>query len=161
MATQEDSELYKGRGNTKFIWDLDNLSQLYAVVEHLTRKYGEQLLHEAGVDSIDPDQELIILDEAGGTGAVAAALMDVLGDEAKGKMDLTLVDMALAMIDLVNKRVKANEWQNIKVVQADAADSKLPSSHFTHLFLNFGPFIFADPQVGLGEMYRVLGLAGR
>ncbi|KEF55254.1 uncharacterized protein A1O9_08908 [Exophiala aquamarina CBS 119918] len=152
MAPLETGELYKGKGNAKFIWDSDNLSQLYAVAEHLTRRFGDQLLHEAKIDNVGSDQELIVLDEACGTGAVAAGLMDTLSEEAKGKLDLTMVDLAPRMVDLVNQRIKVNEWQNVKVVLADAADSKLPSSHFTHIFLNFGPFIFADPQAGLAEI---------
>jgi ubiquinone/menaquinone biosynthesis C-methylase UbiE len=158
QATQD--ELYKRDANMKFLWESGDLVQVYARAEHLTGKYAERLLREAKMDQVASDQDLVVLDEACGTGAISSRLLDMLSNESRSKLDLTMTDRSQPMIDIVHKRIEANNWQNIKVLTADAADTKLPSSHFTHIFLNFGPFIFADPQVGLAEIYRMLRPGG-
>lgn len=161
MASQEfPDEMYRGSGNMKFLWGSGSLGAVYAIAERLTIEIAGRLLRQAG---IDPDSKsnadgLVILDEACGTGVVSARLMETLSDEAKKTLDLTMLDLSPAMVDLVSKRIESNNWQthNVKVLHADAADTKLPSSSFTHIFLNIGPFIFPDPQVGLAEIYRLL-----
>ncbi|KAK5053238.1 hypothetical protein LTR84_002212 [Exophiala bonariae] len=163
MAThQTQHELYKGDGKMKFLWDSGNVGQMYAIVERLTLKFAESLLRQAKVVDDTSDSKLIVLDEACGTGAVSAKLLDLLSDDAQGKLDLTMIDGSPTMLDLVHKRIESNNWgkYNIKVIQVDANDTKLPSAQFTHVFLSFGPMIFPDPQVGLFEIYRLLKPGG-
>lgn len=144
----------------KLIWDSPEFAQMYTSAEKLTGSYAKLLLEKVNLDNFPDAEKLIVLDEACGTGIVSAHLMDILGDKGKENLDLTCADFADAMVHFVAKRIESSGWKNAKAVKADAMDTKLPSSHFTHVFLNFGPMIFPDSNKGLREVHRMLRPGG-
>jgi ubiquinone/menaquinone biosynthesis C-methylase UbiE len=132
----------------------------YATAEKLTGKYGKMLVEESKIDKTPSGQELVVLDEACGTAIISVDLMQLLDETAKDNLTLTCADAADAMVDFVGSRIEASGWKNAKAVKADGTDTKLPSSHFTHIFLNFGPMIFADWRAAMSEIHRMLRPGG-
>ena len=144
----------------KLAWDTPDFAQMYTSAEKLTGSYAQFLLERANISNLDEEQELVVLDQACGTGIVSVKLMDMLSDILKVKLDLTCADFADAMVDFTEKRIEQAGWINARAVKADAMDTKLPSSNYTHIFLNFGPMIFPDWEAGLRELHRMLQPGG-
>ncbi|KAK5453437.1 hypothetical protein LTS15_006622 [Exophiala xenobiotica] len=143
----------------KSMFDDDNFAKMYASAEKLTGHFAK-ILVDTVVKNISDDEELVILDEACGTGIVSKHLMDALSDNSKKNLELTCADNANAMLKVMAKRIETNGWEKAKTAKSDGIDTKLPSSHFTHIMLNFGPMIFSDSKKGMGECYRMLRPGG-
>lgn len=152
MATEKKQE--------KLMWDSADFAAMYASAEKLTGHFAELLVKRANLDKATGDDDLVVLDEACGTGVVSFHLMNVLDEKAKAKLDLTCSDFARAMVDFVRKRLEDGGWQNARAIHSDATDTKLPSAHYTHVLLNFGPMIFPDWKAGLREIHRMLRPGG-
>ncbi|KAK5207927.1 hypothetical protein LTR47_005842 [Exophiala xenobiotica] len=143
----------------KSMFDDDNFAKMYASAEKLTGHFAK-ILVDTVVKNISDNEELVILDEACGTGIVSKHLMDALGDNSKKNLELTCADNADAMLKVMAKRIETNGWEKAKTAKSDGIDTKLPSSHFTHILLNFGPMIFSDSKKGMGECHRMLRPGG-
>ncbi len=143
----------------KSMFDDDNFAKMYASAEKLTGHFAK-ILVDTVVKNISDNEELVILDEACGTGIVSKHLMDALSLNSKKNLELTCADNADAMLKVIAKRIETNGWKNAKTAKSDGIDTKLPSSHFTHILLNFGPMIFSDSKKGLSECYRMLRPGG-
>lgn len=128
--------------------------------EKITGWYAEQLVKISQVAQGPDDKELVVLDQACGTGIVSKSLVDVLNDKQKANLELTCADFSGSMIDFVGPRIKTFGVKSAETLEADAMDTKLPSNKFTNIFLGFGPMIFADGQAGLSELYRLLQPGG-
>jgi len=138
-----------------------NFTKMYAEgAEKFTGWFAAELVRAAKLDIVSDDQELVILDQACGTGIVSQKLVDVLNDKQKANADLTCADFADSMIEFVSLRAKGLGLRNAEVVKADAMDTKLPGDKFTHVLLNFGPMIYTDGQKGMRELLRLLQPCG-
>lgn len=144
----------------KLMWDSPDFAKMYASAEKMTGIFAKLLLEEVNMDKVSEDKEVVVLDEACGTGVVSALLMDMLSDKAKGNLTLVCADFADAMVEYVGRRIESCGWKNTRAVKADGMDTKLPSSHFTHIVLNFGPMIFPDWKAGVKEIHRMLRPGG-
>ncbi|KAK5179878.1 hypothetical protein LTR44_007694 [Exophiala sp. CCFEE 6388] len=142
------------------MFDSPEFAQMYSSAEKVTGPYAKLLLEKANLDKVPDNEKLVVLDEACGTGIVSVHLMDMLGDTAQNNLELTCADFADPMVNVATKRIESSGWKNAKAIKADGMDTKLPSSHFTHVLLNFGPMIFPDSKVGLREIYRLLRPGG-
>ncbi|KIX05379.1 uncharacterized protein Z518_06251 [Rhinocladiella mackenziei CBS 650.93] len=152
MASSEKKE--------NLVWDSEEFAKVYGSAEKLTGTFAQMLVEEAKLNQVSDAEELVILDEACGTGIVSVKLMETLSDKAKENLDLTCADFADPMVDYVGKRIQSAGWKNAKAIQSDGCDTKLPSSQYTHIFLNFGPMVFPDHKAGLSEISRMLRPGG-
>ena len=132
------------------------------LAEKITGEYAEHLLRQAKLDNLPEDDgsELVILDEACGTGIVSARLMAMLSSKSRQKLDLTMTDISKPIIEYTTRRILRESWQGAKAVQADATDTKLPDACFTHILLSFGPMVIHDWRSAIREIHRMLRPGG-
>jgi ubiquinone/menaquinone biosynthesis C-methylase UbiE len=154
MAPEKDDSMQKMFNNKDFT---KNYAQN---AEKFTGWFAEQLVKAANLDKASNDEELVVLDQACGTGIVSQKIVDCLNNGQKANLHLTCADFADSMIEFVGPRIKTFGVKSAEAVKADAQDTKLPSDKFTHVLLNFGPMIFSDGQAGFRELLRVLQPGG-
>ena len=67
-------------------------------------------------------------------------------DGSRSKLDITMIDPSQTMISTVHKRLASNSWHkhNIRVINADAVDTRLCRALFRQISLKIGPFIFSN-----------------
>ncbi|EXJ54624.1 hypothetical protein A1O7_09965 [Cladophialophora yegresii CBS 114405] len=154
MAPEKDESL-------KMLYNNKDFTKTYAQgAEKFTGWFAEQLVKAANLDRVADDEELVVLDQACGTGVVSQKIVDCLNDSQKANFHLTCSDFADSMIEFVGPRIKAFGTKSAETVKADAQDTKLPSDKFTHVLLNFGPMVFSDGQAGCRELLRLLKPGG-
>lgn len=100
-----------------------------------------------------------ILDNACGPGIVSEQIK-LLHPDAR----IIATDLAPAMIEEVQRKIKAEGWSDVQTDVLDVRDlSSLPDETFTHVFTNLGLPVPGDPESGLKaakEAFRVLRLGG-
>ncbi|OAP55406.1 hypothetical protein AYL99_10379 [Fonsecaea erecta] len=138
-----------------------NFTKVYAeAAEKMTGHFAGLLIKQIKLEEVPDDTELIVLDQACGTGVVSERLVSALNNNQKANLDLTCADFSDTMIDFVGPRVRTLGVKCAQVIKADAMDTKLPSNKFTHVLLNFGPMIFSNWKVGMAELHRILQPGG-
>ncbi|KAL8725207.1 MAG: hypothetical protein Q9181_006504 [Wetmoreana brouardii] len=150
----------------------------YKNAEIITGPFAKVLIERA--DLLEPDQEqLTVLDNACGTGVVAAALHDALDQSTKDRMELICGDLAAPMLNTVKERIETNGWPNTKGQHVDAQaglaprlwldcsinrqrtqKTRLPDEHFTHVLTNFAIMGLQEPTAALNECFRILKPGG-
>jgi demethylmenaquinone methyltransferase/2-methoxy-6-polyprenyl-1,4-benzoquinol methylase len=103
----------------------------------------------ATVNAIDPQPGEKILDIAAGTGTSSNAI-------AKSGAEVIAVDFSAGMVAEGRKR-----HPELTFVEADAEALPFPPSSFDAVTISFGLRNVNNPQLALGEMYRVLKPGGR
>ncbi|CAG8977521.1 hypothetical protein HYALB_00008701 [Hymenoscyphus albidus] len=126
------------------LWDNPAFAKNYLKSEHITAPCAAVLLQLTGLQKAlsDPEyagEQLVMLDQACGTGVVTKALMDILAGD-RNKARVTSADFAEAMVQFVRGRVESNKY--------------------THLLFNFGPFLLPSPTAGIRESHRLLQPTG-
>ncbi|OAG39805.1 hypothetical protein AYO21_05870 [Fonsecaea monophora] len=139
--------------------DPQQFDKMFSQADSIMGPFAEELLRRANFPP-EGNSRLVVLDQACGSGVVSSHLMSRLSTENKSRLDLTCADISDAMISNVSRRVEVSGWNNVSVVKADAMDTKFPSSHFTHIFFNFGPQILPNPLAGIQECHRILQPGG-
>ncbi|KIX05419.1 uncharacterized protein Z518_06291 [Rhinocladiella mackenziei CBS 650.93] len=147
--------------------------KIFSRADSITGPFADSLLQQAKFPP-STNSALVVLDMACGSGVVSSHIMALLSSEAKSRLDLTCADTSDAMISNLTRRIEALGWKNTRAVIADAMvrqyqpdslhltltmdvqDTKFPSSHFSHIFFNFGPMILPNGLVGLRECHRIL-----
>ncbi|KIW93576.1 uncharacterized protein Z519_06181 [Cladophialophora bantiana CBS 173.52] len=151
MDTQATQKMFN---NTTF-------TKVYAEsAEKMTGYFADLLIKQSNVAKVADNEELTVLDQACGTGVVSERLVNMLNNKQKANLDLTCADFSDSMIDFVRPRIRTFEVKSAHAIKADAMDTKMPGSKFTHVFLNFGPMVFSDWKVGMTEIYRILQPGG-
>jgi len=107
------------------------------------------LWRTATVRAIDPKPGETILDIAAGTGTSAKAI-------AKSGADVVALDFSPGMVAEGRKR-----HPDLAFVEGDAESLPFPPSSFDAVTISFGLRNVNNPQLALGEMYRVLKPGGR
>ncbi len=74
------------------------------------------------VDALELSKGDIVVELGCGTGLNFPLVLDVIGPDGK----LIGVDITDKMLDQARKRVKGNEWNNVELVQSDAAEYNFP-----------------------------------
>jgi hypothetical protein len=109
----------------------------YKLAELVTGPFAQLLVDYSGVVQ-STQRPLVILDNACGTGIISEALNRSLDSQTKGHWELTCGDISDSLVQYVNQRIQDEGWPRAKAQLVDAQDTKLPSSHFTHIFAAFG-----------------------
>ncbi|OQV00420.1 Methyltransferase domain-containing protein [Cladophialophora immunda] len=139
--------------------DPAQFDKMFSQADRIMGPFAEVLLRQANFPPVG-DSRLVVLDQACGSGVVSSHIMSRLSTEGKSRLDLTCADISDAMISNVSRRIETSGWDNVSAVKADAMDTKFPSSHFTHIFFNFGPQILSNPLDGIRECHRILRSGG-
>ncbi|RPD55703.1 S-adenosyl-L-methionine-dependent methyltransferase [Lentinus tigrinus ALCF2SS1-7] len=128
--------------------------------ETLTGPFALQLVRQCGLDRVDGSSELVILDNACGTGIVTHHIYETLSPAAKAKLQVVCGDLSPWMVKSVQERIGQNGWAGASAKVVDAWRMDLPSNHFTHVLTNFALTDFADSRAFLAESFRVLRPSG-
>ncbi|KIY02985.1 uncharacterized protein Z520_01451 [Fonsecaea multimorphosa CBS 102226] len=139
--------------------DSNQFDKMFSQADAIMGPFAEMLFRQANFPT-PGDSRLVVLDQACGSAVVSAHIVSRLSLEEKSRLDLTCADISDAMVSNVSQRIKASGWDNVSAVKADAMDTKFPSSHFTHIFFNFGPQILSSPLAGIRECHRILQSGG-
>ena len=85
--------------------------------------YPEHALRRRAIRALDLHQGDRVVDVACGTGRNFALLEDAIGPTGR----IVGVDLTDAMLARAQARAETNRWQNVSLVQADAADFDFPA----------------------------------
>lgn len=96
------------------------MGRRYKNAEIITGPFAKALIQQAGLLDPSTHSQLIILDNACGTGVVAAAVHDLLDSSTKKRMKLTCGDFAEPMLQAVKERIEENGWVNTEARLVDA-----------------------------------------
>ncbi|KAL8829680.1 MAG: hypothetical protein Q9170_006067 [Blastenia crenularia] len=136
-----------------------DMGRRYKNAEIATGPFARTMIEKSGLLTSTEDH-LTILDNACGTGVVAAALHEVLGSEVKEKMELTCGDFSEPMLEAVRERMGKEGWVNTEARMVDAMKTGLEDESFTHVLANFVIMGLQEPDAALGECHRILKPGG-
>jgi arsenite methyltransferase len=97
-----------------------------------------------------------ILDIATGTGIVAIAAAEIVGDEGK----VIGVDIADVLLDQARKKIEAAGLKNIELIEADAECLDFAENSFDAIFCSSAIVLFNDIPNVLRNWYRFLKPSG-
>ncbi|KAL8662930.1 MAG: hypothetical protein Q9168_008179 [Polycauliona sp. 1 TL-2023] len=120
----------------------------YRNAEVATGPFGRELIKKSGLLAPNLDN-IIILDNACGTGVVSAALHEMLPMATKARMKLTMGDFAEPMLEVAKERCKSGEWVHTEARIVDAQKTGLPDATFTHVLTSFAIMGVPDPAAAL------------
>ncbi len=98
-----------------------------------------------------------ILDVASGTGEPAISL----SQQMHGEVMITGVDAAAGMVKVANAKVKEQALNNIQFSTMPVESLTFNEAIFDKVLCRFGVMLFANPQQGANELFRVLKPGGR
>ena len=98
-----------------------------------------------------------VLDLACGTGLSFAHLHQLVGPQGH----VTGVDLTPAMLDIARARITRNNWTNVDVREADAADLPFSDALFDKALCAYAMSIIPDYTRAIAEVARVLVPGGR
>ncbi|KAL8705800.1 MAG: hypothetical protein Q9201_001087 [Fulgogasparrea decipioides] len=104
---------------TASFFKLEDMPRRYKNAELITGPFAKVLIEKAGLLELD-QEPLTILDNACGTGVVAAALHDAFDQSTKDRMELICGDLADPMLKMLKERIETNGWPNTKGQHIDA-----------------------------------------
>lgn len=136
--------------NTEY-WADPNTTSKYSFAEGTTGPPCLLLLQQAGLAPFTGREDLVIIDQACGTGITSQLLWEVLGDEGKRNATLKCGDFSAGMVASVKERMDRLGWgkQGSAAIIDASMDTKLPSVHFTHVIINFGINVVPDSNAAL------------
>ncbi|TFK81140.1 S-adenosyl-L-methionine-dependent methyltransferase [Polyporus arcularius HHB13444] len=141
-------------------WQSPDIAKKYKAGEVLTGPFALHAIRQSGLDKADGSEELVVLDNACGTGVVTLNLYETLSPAAKAKLEVLCGDFSPGMVKSVQERIEQNGWTGASAKPVDAQRMDLPSNHYTHVFTNFALVGVADPRALLAESFRVLRPSG-
>ena len=117
-----------------------NYVQKYTIGEKITRQYAQALIEQSRLvsDARTNAGQLVVLDNACGTGIISSTLNASLENEVKRNWRLTCGDISEGMLEHTRRRMELEDWPNAEIKTVDVRDNGLPSAHFTHAFTAFG-----------------------
>src|SRR3972149_4793982 len=109
------------------------------------------------ITRLNPAPGTKILDIATGTGVVALAAAQAVGDRGR----VMAIDLAEGMLDRLQEKIGKFGIPNIDLHVMDAAALEFRSEYFDHVVCSFGIFFLPDMSVGLREWTRGTKPGGR
>jgi ubiquinone/menaquinone biosynthesis C-methylase UbiE len=109
--------------------------------EIVTRTFAESLVDQSKVaaeSKANPDQPLVILDNACGTGVISSVLNTEVDVTVKNRWKLTCGDISPAVLAYTEHRMQQEGWENAETKILDAQKPDLPSDCYSHIFSGFG-----------------------
>ncbi|KAJ5519943.1 hypothetical protein N7463_000396 [Penicillium fimorum] len=131
--------------------------------EMITCSFAEILVDQSKVVAkakANPDQPLVILDNACGTGVVSSILNSKLDDIVKKTWKLTCGDISSAMIEYTKVRMEQEGWPHTETKIVDAQNPELASAQFSHIFTAFAYMALPKSVKALTETARMLQPGG-
>ena len=101
-------------------WTSKEFAERYGPAEAMTGPFGRHLLTQCGLDRADGSEDIVLLDNATGTGIDLVHLYDVLPQAAKERLQVVAGDISPAMIESAKARIEKNGWQGITAQVVDA-----------------------------------------
>ena len=98
-----------------------------------------------------------VIDLACGTGLGLSDLRELVGEEGH----VTGVDMTAAMLSIARRRIAHHGWNNVEVLEADAAHLLFPDASFDKAVCMYSMSIIPDYIGAISEVARVLIPRGR
>lgn len=157
----------EGNALHKTIFNNPGFASVYKTAEDMTGTYALDMLQQ--MDLASYTEPVNFLDLACGTGIVTKHAVDILGSTNSTTKPLsegyfTFADFAPPMLNALKSRLQEETWPihdgQMKIVEADMRDTKLPANTYTHLGCNFGPCNAANPERVFRESYRILKAGG-
>nr|CAB3232978.1 2-methoxy-6-polyprenyl-1,4-benzoquinol methylase, mitochondrial-like [Phallusia mammillata] len=112
------------------------------------------------VGVLNPNQNTILLDAAGGTGDIAFRTLNYVKTKSSVEPEVTVCDLNSDMLDVGKERAKKQNL-DLKWVCGSADDLPFPDESFTAYTISFGIRNCTDINKVLEEAYRVLKPGGR
>ncbi len=109
------------------------------------------------IAKMHPARGAKILDVATGTGVVALAAAQAVGEEGR----VMAIDLAEAMLDRLQEKIDKFGIRNIDLHVMDASSLDFRRDYFDHVVCSFGIFFLPDMLLALKEWIRVLKPGGR
>jgi len=134
----------------------DQIAGSYDFLNHLLSLNIDKGWRKKAIHAIAEIQPKRILDVATGTGDMALASIRLNPDHVTG------VDVSVGMLEIGRKKI-TDRGLNHRITLMEAACEALPfeGSSFDAVIVAFGVRNFKDPDLGLREIYRVLGPGGK
>ncbi|KAI0718702.1 S-adenosyl-L-methionine-dependent methyltransferase [Cerioporus squamosus] len=141
-------------------WQSPDIAKKYKAGEAITSPFALHLIRQCGLDHADGNEELVVLDNACGTGVVTLNIYETLPPAAKARLHVICGDFSPGMVKSVQERIEQDGWTSASAKLIDAQKMDLPSNHFTHVITNFALIPVPNPRALLAESYRVLRPSG-
>ncbi|KAF5857076.1 hypothetical protein ETB97_006288 [Aspergillus alliaceus] len=136
-----------------------NFADMYERSGKITDLFAQDLIAQSGIVQ-SSELDLIIFDNACGTGAVSSVLHSALPTGRRSTWQLTCGDVSEDMLEYTRRRMNKEGWHNAEVKVVDAQDTKLPSAYYTHVFSAFAFNLFPHDKSAMKECVRILRPGG-
>ncbi|KAJ5554933.1 hypothetical protein N7461_003403 [Penicillium sp. DV-2018c] len=152
-----------GRTEIETLFKSEKYAATFKRGEIVTRTFAESLVDQSKIcteSKANPDQPLVILDNACGTGVVSSVLNIKVNETAKKRWKLTCGDIAPAVLAYTEQRMQEEGWVNAETKVLDAQKPDLPSDSYTHIFSSFVYMALPESIRALDETVRMLQPGG-
>lgn len=106
------------------MWNDPEVVANYRPVERVTRPAGELLIKQTGILS-EKAAQLVVLDNACGTGVISRTLYEKLDPAQKANLELTCGDITSAFVECIENVIATEHWTGAKAEVIDAQVSAL------------------------------------
>ncbi|KAJ5320026.1 hypothetical protein PENANT_c025G04408 [Penicillium antarcticum] len=149
--------------DTETLFKSEAFAVQYKFAETMTGPFGQSLIDQTKLvedATAKPDQPLVVLDNACGTGIISSLLNEQLDSSIKQNWKLTCGDISTPLLEYTARRMKEEGWQNAETKVVNAQETGLPSDHFTHVFSAFVLMAIPKPFNALDETVRIVQPGG-
>ncbi|KAI0888547.1 S-adenosyl-L-methionine-dependent methyltransferase [Annulohypoxylon maeteangense] len=159
MATTQQKELQKLYSSVTGGVEDEELERIVADSERIMRGPAGLLLAQAGLDQ-STTQPFQLLDNACGTGPIAAHLQDHIDKKLLSESKIVCADFNANLVGILKRRAAKYSWVNIETAVGDAQNSVFPAESFSHVTINFAMHVIPDPEAVLQDTMRLLKPGG-
>ena len=107
-------------------WKSEEFAKQYSAAEAMTGPFGLHLLQQCGLDRADGSEDIVLFDNATGTGIVLEHLYSAIPPVAKARLQVVAGDVSPAMINIAKERAEKSGWPNITTKVVDATVCSIP-----------------------------------
>ncbi|KAI1373994.1 S-adenosyl-L-methionine-dependent methyltransferase [Hypoxylon crocopeplum] len=159
MSSIQQKELQKLYGSVNNTLTDEELERIIAGSERIMKGPAGLLLTQAGLDE-STNKPFTLLDNACGTGPIAAHLQDHVNKEVLSESKIFCADVNGNLVDILKRRVAKYGWTNVETTVVDAQHTEFADQSFSHVTVNFAMHIIPKPEAVLEDAMRVLKPGG-